>query len=103
MFLLCLHQLSWWIFVFLLPLQLRWISVFPLCLYPVAPPTLVNLRVPAVSPPVSPINELSVSLPLSPVYQVAAPELTSCLSPGPSYDGPPIDRGALPSIVRIGR
>ena len=56
----------------------------------------MNLRVPAVSLPVSPINELSVSLPLSPVYQVAAPELTSCLSPRPSYDGPPIDRGALP-------
>jgi len=51
----------------------------------VAPPTTVNLRVPAVSPPVSPLHELSVSLPLSPVYQVAAPELTSCLSPGPSW------------------
>ena len=59
---------------------------------PVAPPTSVDLRVPVVSL----VSELNVSLPLSPVYPVAAPGLASCLSPGPTYEGPPIDRGALP-------
>jgi len=86
----------------------------------VSPPTAVDLRVP-VSPstavdicvPVSNLNEFkSVSLTLStavpaispihvsPVSHIAAPEHASCLSPGPPYDGPPIDRDALPWPLR---